>query len=178
MEYPLKSGKGNNVKWMDLLSTGLEHDRIAMLVHAEGQQRGTFISQRTKRCESLTGVETKVSNKYNGWKFSFSFMNGVDFDVLIDPEIEHANLQDVKVWASDCKGIDAGDEAAYYFSEYLHMPVRLVVYPHLHRRATDPNYSQPGDVTSYADGFPFLITSIPSFLSLREHFADGAGIHH
>lgn len=175
-EYPLKSGKGNVRTTADVWPTGFKHDRIAMLVHADGPNKGKFISQREKGCETLSAVETKTQLSALGVRFSFSLINGVSFDLDINPDSIQTDLEDVKVWGSDCKGMDAGEEAAYYFSEYLGFPVRLVVYPFAQPRHVDPNYSQPVDTTSFADGFPFLITSVSSFLSLSEHFSDGLNV--
>ena len=54
--YPLKSGKGITHSYGEVTvhETGLEYDRMCMLVHAEGDEKGKFISQREKGCSGLS----------------------------------------------------------------------------------------------------------------------------
>jgi MOSC domain-containing protein len=53
----------------------------------------------------------------------------------------------------------AGDE---WFSAYLGRPVRLVYLDDPTRRAVDPEFGRDGDVVSFADGYPLLLTSTAS----------------
>jgi uncharacterized protein YcbX len=56
----------------------------------------------------------------------------------------------------------AGPEADQWFSAYLGRPVRLVYLDAPARRPVDQDYGRPGDVVSFADGFPLLLTSAGS----------------
>jgi uncharacterized protein YcbX len=56
----------------------------------------------------------------------------------------------------------AGPEGDAWFSAYLGRPVRLVYLDDPTRRPVDPEYGWDGDVVSFADGFPLLLTSTGS----------------
>ncbi|HEX5295454.1 MAG TPA: MOSC domain-containing protein [Streptosporangiaceae bacterium] len=69
----------------------------------------------------------------------------------------------------------AGPAADGWFSAYLHRPVRLVYLDDPARRPVDPDYGQPGDAVSFADGFPLLLTSTGSLDELGQWLACEGG---
>ncbi|MCG6887083.1 MAG: MOSC domain-containing protein [Proteobacteria bacterium] len=73
----------------------------------------------------------------------------------------------VRVWQDHCQALDAGDAAAAWLSEFLTTDCRLVYFPEQMRRAVDPDYARPGDVTAFSDGFPFLLISQASLDDLN-----------
>ncbi|HEY6787936.1 MAG TPA: MOSC domain-containing protein, partial [Trebonia sp.] len=64
-------------------------------------------------------------------------------------------------------------EAGQWLSKVAGMDVRLVYLDDPTRRATNPDYSKDGDVVSFADGYPLLLTSEESLERLNEWIADG-----
>jgi len=80
----------------------------------------------------------------------------------------------VSLWKDECLGADEGDVAAAWFSNYIGVSgLRLVRMLVEHTRAIDEKY-QPKlantwkeSFTSYADGFPFLLTSTESLQELN-----------
>ena len=70
--------------------------------------------------------------------------------------------------------VEAAPAAHAWFSAYLGTDVRLV---HLddpsRRRPVDPAYSNPGDMVSFADGFPLLVTTRASLDALNSLIAQG-----
>ena len=68
-----------------------------------------------------------------------------------------------------------GPEDSAWFSAYLGRPVRLVYLDDPTRRAVDPQYGKDGDVVSFADGYPLLLTSTASLDELGRWLSeDGA----
>ena len=68
----------------------------------------------------------------------------------------------VTVWSSTVLAATAGPEGDAWFSDYLGRPVRLVYLDDPTRRPVDPEYGRHGDVVSFADGYPLLLTSTAS----------------
>lgn len=82
-----------------------------------------------------------------------------------------AELLKVTVWRSTVLAAAAGPEADAWFSAYLGEPVRLVYLDDPARRAVDPQFGADGDVVSFADGFPLLLTSMSSLGQLGQWLA-------
>jgi uncharacterized protein YcbX len=74
----------------------------------------------------------------------------------------------VTVWRSTVLAAAAGPAADAWFSAYLSEPVRLVYLDDPTRRAVDPEFGADGDVVSFADGYPLLLTSAESLGQLGE----------
>lgn len=72
----------------------------------------------------------------------------------------------VTVWSSTVLAATAGKDADKWFSAFVDRPVRLVYLDDPARRPVDPEYGAPGDVVSFADGYPLLLTSTSSLDSL------------
>ena len=73
----------------------------------------------------------------------------------------------VTVWDDRCKVLDAGDEAADWFSRFLAIDCRLMYFPDDEVRAVDPRYARPGDRTAFSDGFPLLLIAQASLDDLN-----------
>ncbi|BBG05130.1 MULTISPECIES: MOSC domain-containing protein [Pseudonocardia] len=79
----------------------------------------------------------------------------------------------VRVHRSDTAGVPAGPGPDEWFSRLLGADVRLVHLDDPDRRRPDPEFSEPQDRVSYADGFPLLLTSQGSLDALNDLIADG-----
>jgi len=75
---------------------------------------------------------------------------------------QNADMLKVTVWGSTVLAAAAGPEGDAWFSAYLGRPVRLVYLDDPTRRAADPEFGRDGDVVSFADGYPLLLTSSAS----------------
>jgi uncharacterized protein YcbX len=84
-----------------------------------------------------------------------------------------AGLTGVRVWSSELDAAMASEEAGLWLSKVIGVDVRLVYLDDPTRRATNPEYSQEGDVVSFADGYPLLLASEASLDRLNEWIADG-----
>jgi uncharacterized protein YcbX len=80
----------------------------------------------------------------------------------------------VEIWRDKVEAVPADAAADAWFSDYLDTDVRLV---HLddpaRRRPIDPEYAQPGETVSFADGYPLLLTTLSSLDALNSLIAQG-----
>ena len=161
--YPLKGCRAVDLDQAVVEPWGLAGDRRWLLVDADGQ----FITQREHPALARLVVR---------------YGDGADIAVSSDgfPSLPVAapvgrpELLKVTVWRSTVLAAAAGPEADAWFSGYLGQPVRLVWLDDPTRRAVDPEFAADGDVVSFADGFPLLLTSVGSLDQLgRWLAADG-----
>jgi uncharacterized protein YcbX len=93
-----------------------------------------------------------------------------DLDV---PEPTDRQLVDVTVWRSTLAASLAGEAADAWLGEVLDRKVRLVWLDDPTRRVTDPEYGQPTDRVSFADGYPLLLTNAASLDALNGWLLEG-----
>lgn len=153
--YPVKSLAGIHLKHAEVQPQGIEDDRLYMLV----DENGVFITQRKYPQLALIKVIQKECS-----------LNIIAENQLL-LTIEDCNFQGetlrVKIWQDVCVGLVADENVNQWFSQYLGFPVRFIKYNHQATRPIDPNYSQPDDIVSFADGFPLLVISQPSLDDLN-----------
>jgi len=77
-------------------------------------------------------------------------------------------LLKVIVWGSTVLAAAAGPAEDAWLSAYLGEPVRLVWLDDPTRRPVNPEYGEYGDVVSFADGYPLLLTTDCSLHQLGE----------
>lgn len=155
--YPIKSCKGITVNESRVLKTGLEQDRLAMLV----DERQQFVSQRRLPLMSLIRVTRQPDH------LQVSYPGEPD---LIIGNVQEKLLShlDVTIWDDVCKALPSTDEVDRWFSRILGEKVRFVHYDGQYPRPTDPDFSEQHDVVSFADGFPLLLTSTGSLDDLNQ----------
>jgi MOSC domain-containing protein len=161
--YPLKGCRAVDLDEAVVEPWGLAGDRRWLLVDADGQ----FTTQREHPALARLVV---------------GYDAGPDIAVSCDgyPPLRVAapggcpELLKVTVWRSTVLAAAAGSEADAWFSAYLGQPVRLVYLDDPTRRAVDPEFGAAGDVVSFADGYPLLLTSAGSLDQLGQWLtADG-----
>jgi hypothetical protein len=146
--YPIKACRGFEVEAANVERMGLEHDRRMMVITPEGE----FLTQR--EYPRLAWVTPRLQDRTLE-------LSAPDFDsVQVDIQTTGTPVS-VSVWRSqNVKAIDQGEEAAAWFSDWLHTPVRLVHLADGYKRRVSADYAvSPGDHTSFADGYPILLTS-------------------
>jgi uncharacterized protein len=74
----------------------------------------------------------------------------------------------VRVWDDDVRAAPATPAADAWFSAYLGTSVRLVFLDDPRGRPVDPRYGRPGDVVSFADAYPLLLTTTDSLDALND----------
>lgn len=152
--YPVKGCGGYSVASSAVDLTGLRHDRMMMLVDADG----VFLSQRTT--PALAALRPSVVD-------SSLAVGGKSFEIVFDgpqvPVVLHK-------WHGTA--IDQGGAAAEYFSDALGQPVRLVrTPPGLHRPAT----GETGGPAGFADSTALLVLSLSSLDGLNERILERGG---
>lgn len=140
--HPLKSASGMSVESASLTPKGLLYDREFMLVDADG----VLMTRREHNRMALLKVG------YDGARLVVN-----DF---IHSPVDNGPVHETKVWRDPCQGIDQGDEASAYFSDFLGVQCRLLHF-------TGHRATEGGGETSFADAFPLLIISQESLDELN-----------
>jgi uncharacterized protein YcbX len=80
-----------------------------------------------------------------------------------------------RVWGHEGVGVLHVPGSAW-FSEYLGAKTSLVYMPDDHERPVNPERALRGDVVSFADGYPFLLTSEESLAELNRRMPSPIGM--
>ncbi|MDA0208302.1 MAG: MOSC domain-containing protein [bacterium] len=179
-QYPVKGMRGNSLAVSPVDVTGLRGDRRLMVV----DENGRFITQR--ECSKLATVAVRYEIFGNathllfsalGWEQRASGDNGAIGVVPALYLASRANPVVVTVWSDTvvAYSVDDGEDGIDdCLSMVLERRVRLVHMPdstqRLSRGQRDENTERV--LTSFADGFPFLLTSVESLRSLNIRLAD------
>jgi uncharacterized protein YcbX len=152
--YPVKSCGGISVASASVVRRGFQYDRRWMIV----DERGHFLTQREE--PTLCHVATSLED--DGLRLT---MLGHG-EILIPFGIDSGEELAIKVWHHEGVGLrhDAGSR---WFSAAVGRCCSLVYMPDYHERAVSPSRARPGDIVSFADGYPFLIISEASLADLN-----------
>ena len=153
--YPIKSCRGIALESARLAPTGLADDRHWMLVRPNGR----FVTQR--ELPRLALVATALN------------ANGLSLNAPGMPAIGIAReaggeSRAVTVWKFDGRGIDCGDAAAAWASQFLETPLRLVMFDASFPRVCGPEWTgETRAITEFSDGYPILVISRASLAELN-----------
>ena len=81
----------------------------------------------------------------------------------------NGDKRQVKVWQDWVEGVDCGDLAAQWLSDFLGSAVRLVFMADDCHRLVDQHYAGNAERVSFADGFPLLLVSESSLDNFNQH---------
>jgi len=163
--YPMKAGRAVDLQQSLVEPWGLAGDRRWLLVDEDSR----FVSQREEPSLARVTVAAQPAARM----ISVSSPGAPSGQIAV-PAAD-AELLKVTVWGSVLMAAEAGAVADAWFSAYLGRPVRLVYLDDPTRRAVDPEFGQDGDVVSFADGYPVLLTSTGSLAELGQWLADDGG---
>jgi hypothetical protein len=160
--YPVKSLRGCAVSVADVDALGIVGDRRFMVV----DETGKFLTQRT--LPRMACIATSLSN--GALTLSADDAGEVRVARTSEPGIARRT---VNVWRSEgLQADDCGEHAAQWLSDFLKTKCRLVrIGSAFERPVNKPGKSQPGDVVSFADAYPFLIISEASLDNLNDRLA-------
>lgn len=158
--YPVKSLQGISISESWVFKTGLHYDRRWMIVDEEGN----FMTQRN--CGELATFSTELLGT------GLQIMRQMDQILVRYPPYSEHVYQDATIWGFTLPAIDMGDTPAEWLSRKLGKQVRLVYHPGEFCRPVHPDYSQPGDFVSFADGFPLLLANQSSLDDLNSRVED------
>jgi uncharacterized protein YcbX len=154
--YPVKSLAGISVNNWKVSKTGLHYDRKWMLIDNAGQ----FLSQR--KLPKMALIKTALTDRHlilsaSGMENLSLPLNPVDGDII-----------NSTIWRDQCDARSVATKADQWLSYFLKTDCQLVYQPDDMIRPVDANYGLATDNVAFSDGFPFLIISENSLVSLNQ----------
>jgi uncharacterized protein YcbX len=156
----MKAGRAVDLDASIVEPWGLRGDRRWLLVDEDGQAVSQREAPKLARVSTYLTADGSLSVETDGRP-----------GCRIEPPGPIAHMIKADVWGSVVPATAAGPAADAWFSAYLGWPVRLAYLDDPTRRPVDPEYGRPGDVVSFADGFPLLLTSTGSLDALNRWLA-------
>ena len=163
--YPIKSLGGISLQQAEVTDRGFKFDRRWMLV----DNNNRFLTQRDFAVMALL----KVSLADDGLLVTYT---GDGSKTLIPFEPLKKDLIEVTVWDDTCNGQLVSDETDAWFTQKLNINCRLVYMPDDSHRPTDSRYTDDGQVTSFSDGYPFMMIGQASLEELNGRMVQPLGI--
>lgn len=146
--YPVKSLAGITIDRLELSPRGPKWDREWMLVDPAGK----FLSQRT--FPKMARIQPSLTPD--------SLLLTAGVSSISVPLASSGPRRKVVVWKDACDGLDEGDAASSWLSDFLSTPCRLVRIAPDFRRIVHPS----GVWTAFADGGPVLVITEESLADL------------
>jgi uncharacterized protein YcbX len=158
--YPVKSCRGEDLTEVEVEPWGLAGDRRWMVIDPTGE----VVTAR--EANRLVLITPEITGR--GLRLSAPGVADLEVDRPL-PE----QLVPVKIFDDRLDALLAPEVAADWLSEVIGRPLRLVYLDDPRRRPVDPDYAEPGEVVSLADGFPLLLASEESLAQLNAWIATG-----
>jgi len=160
--YPVKSLGGFSVTAAKITDRGFEYDRRWMLVDSNN----CFLTQRDFPQMALLQVQLsdnglKVYHKINS-----------NENINISTSITTNDFSRVQIWSDTCKAQFVDPDYDKWFSDMLSMKCRLVYMPDNSIRRVDTRYASNKELTSFSDGYPFLMIGQSSLDDLNSRMVD------
>ena len=154
--YPVKSLRGDAHASAEVEPRGLAGDRRWLVV----DEADRFLTQR-----ELPHMATVAArNEPDG--LALSAPDRPPIFIPIPPP--DAAPRQVTIWRDTVEAVPAGPEAESWLASVLGVPCALVFQANPASRPVNPAFAVPGDVVSFADGYPLLITSVSSLDALGD----------
>ena len=128
-----------------------------------------FLSQRNT--PELACVHVEYEAEY----LRISAPRMPSLQVRLVTEVGDGTLVDIQIHKDLCKGVDIGEIAADWFSEFLGKRCRLIGQVSEHPRIRMASALGYKISVSYADGYPILVTSLASLLDLNKRIKTDGG---
>jgi MOSC domain-containing protein len=160
--YPIKSLGGISVSSAKVNDRGFEFDRRWMLVDLSNR----FITQREFPAmallqANLAARELRIYHKINvNSQINIPFLPDSNEEIIVE------------IFGESCKAVLVGTIVDEWFSKMLSVECRLVYMPDSSKRLVDKNYALNNDITSFSDGYPFLILGQSSLNDLNGRLAE------
>ncbi len=161
--YPIKSLGGLALREAALTPRGLRHDRRWLLVDDDAR----FLTQREHPEMALLSLEAA----YNG--FVVRHRQRPELLPLYVPfEATPDKTLFVRIWDDLVFAWRGAPQADAWFSEALGRACRLVYMSDMARREVEPEKNPPGTLVSFADSYPYLLTSEESLARLNDKLTE------
>jgi uncharacterized protein len=154
--YPVKSLRGTSLTHATVERLGLQGDRRWMVVDPAGK------FQTIREHPVMTQIEATTRNDGG-----LTLAHPQHGNVTVAIPAASVSTRSVRIWRDDVAASPAAAAAGEFLSKVLGVPAELVYLAKPDARPVDPTFGQPGDTTSFADGFPVLITNTMSLNDLN-----------
>ena len=141
--YPVKSLGGISLGESPVESRGLKHDRRWLVA----DENGVFLTQR--QLPKMAAIGTQIGEN--------ELILSVKNEIFRVPLQIDGPMVEIQIWNDAVSAMEIENGASDWLSEILGHRCRLVAMPDDSQRKVDANYAQNGEITSFSDGFPFLI---------------------
>ncbi len=165
--YPIKSLPGIAIEQALVTEKGFKYDRQWMLIDENNQ----FVSQRQVPAMTQFIVSILVDGLFVQHKLKESSII-IPFNTSASD-----NPVELMVWDDNCIGEFVSVKADAWFSEMLNLKCRLVYMPNDYKRTVDQRYANKNTVTSFADGYPFLLIGQATLDNLNKKLIESLPIN-
>ncbi len=163
--YPIKSCQGIQLQQAEVTSKGFLWDREMMVVSTKGK----FLTQR--QFPQLAKVRVKIAQN----TITLSLKDKTLEPISFIPRVEGKEIE-VEIWRDNTTAIDQGDRLAHWFHQLLELSpeqkCRLVRQSPKYIRPVNPKIVTKPTPVSFADGYPFLLTTTASLKELNRRIAE------
>ena len=163
--YPVKGLRGQPVSSIEVERCGFANDRRWMVVDANNR----FLTQRELPLMATISAELVADGlvlRAHGGP-----------EIFVPQPANDSETMSVAVWRSTVPAARADQAATNWLQAALGRPCQLVYLANCDARPVDPDYGQPDDRVSFADGFPVLLTSMDSLADLNRRLAQPVPMH-
>jgi hypothetical protein len=161
--YPVKSLRGLAIDRADIELIGMKGDRRWMVVDRAGQFR------TIRQIPAMARMDARLTT--DGLELREASHGSISVKTPAD-----AAIREVKIWKDIVPARQASPEAGAFLSAILGEELDLVYFDHPHSRPVDQDFGTPDDHTTFADGFPILITTTASLDRLNGTLAARVGM--
>lgn len=158
--YPVKSCGALELLESEVEARGLRYDRRWMIV----DESGRFLSQR--EVPQLATIRPRLSP-------SELVLRCGNAQLDIPLHSDNSQSMSVQIWGDDVEVVRVGELADDWLRDVLGVDAHLVWMPDEAKRLVDTAYAHQSEITSFADGFPFLVLSQSSVDDLNDRILSG-----
>lgn len=158
--YPIKATAAIDLPEAEVRRRGLADDRRWVLADEDGQ----FLHQRIHA--KLAAVQSSLASDGS------LHVDAPGRSPLRIARPDGSERFAVTVWRDTVDAALAASDAQVWFSEYMGFPCRLLFMDTAATRPVAPEYGRPGDVVSFADAIPLLLTTEASLGDLNARLSD------
>jgi uncharacterized protein len=161
--YPVKSLRGHAVGEASIERIGMAGDRRWMVVDQSGQFR------TIRQIPAMARVDARVTDD------GVALTEATHGSISVKTPTEGPK-RDVKIWDDIVPARLADASAGTFLSKVLGQPVELVYFDNPLSRPVDQTFGAADDYTTFADGFPILVTTTGSLDHLNSALASPVGM--
>jgi uncharacterized protein YcbX len=176
--YPVKSCRGVALESALVRPWGLTGDRRWMLIDANGEvvtarEHPRLVLVDVALDPAIDADRPTDAGGAAGLTAHTIRLRAADRPDLVVAQPVGDETVSATIWRTPVRATPADEAAHAWFSDVLAVAVRLVFLDDPASRPVDPDYSEPGDVVSFADAYPLLLTSTDSLDALNDLILTG-----